>query len=1048
MKLRWSWPLVMGLVGVLLASLPAKAGASRYPRVPGRITITLRAGLQPSVAKAADGVTVDVPALQALARRYAVRDMARAYPEMGAPKRLGEPDLTRFWHVDFDPARDLDEVLAAYAALPEVEKAEAIDICPLLAIPNDPQLSGQWYLRNLTTGGKDVRAVGGWAEAVGDTNIVIAIVDSGVDWQHPDLGGSAPGYRRGVIWSNWEEVYGTAGVDDDANGKIDDTRGWDFVTGVTGEPGQDLSTPDNDPMDFESHGTGCAGVASAITNNGTGIAGAAWGCKIMPVRVGWLPAGAEVGVVRMDFCSQGMIYAAANGAKIINCSWGSTSYLSSAVDYCVSQGVLIVTAAGNDNDEVASYLGSHPDVLAVAATNQYDVKTSFSSYGPWVELSAPGIDIYTTWYQRSTGAHTYNTVAGTSFSSPLTCGAAALVWSAHPGWPRELVMSHLQNTADNLDAFNPAYAGKLGTGRVNLLRALGDRIHEVPEEFPEFFDAFNECAPGDTIAVRSTTALTGPISVPGKALWLLGGWNAGLTARDPVASPTVITASAGSALSFQSGAAASTIVDGFRCTGGTGQLFSSPVSGQYGGGIVCANVSPTLRNLDVTGNSVGNSSTFGGGGGILLLNSNAVLENVRVHGNTAVHGGGIYAYLGAPSLAGCSIYDNAVVTDNGSYPPKGGGLYIIDAQVSLDGCEISGHQNVDTGGGIYAANYLAAAVLSTNGNEIHHNQAKTKGAGLFMSGATLTMKGDLIHDNGLAAGATFMSGGGFQVESASAILDSVVCQANAANLGGGGSVAGTANLTLRNCVLSGNSATLFGGALNVQQVTTGAISGNTIAGNSGGLGGGGLYLNSCSPAVSRNLIALNTGGATFANGIHANAAAPALSCNDVWSNDGANYGGVADPTGTNGNVSVDPRFCGGPGGEYALAANSPCLPASSGGCDLIGALGQGCGPVAVGDETPGIAPFAFRVEPAVPNPFNPRTAIRFTLPAAGRVTVAVYDVAGRLVRTLLDEDRPAGAHAAVWNGLDEGGRAASAGVYFYRVECGTDNRTGRMALVK
>ncbi len=228
---------------------------------------------------------------------------------------------------------DLDEVEAAYEALPEVEQVRFVDICKMYDayLPNDPGIAGQqWYLRNTNVGGGDIRALGGWAEALGDSNIVVCILDSGVDWHHPDLGGTHPDKVNGAIWTNWTEYYGSAGVDDDGNGFIDDIRGWDFVNGVTGWPDEDTQTPDNDPMDYESHGTNCSGCVAAITNNGIGIAGTAPGCKIMAVRAGWLPDGDGQGVVRMDWASQGIVYAANNGAKIINCSWGSASSLSPA----------------------------------------------------------------------------------------------------------------------------------------------------------------------------------------------------------------------------------------------------------------------------------------------------------------------------------------------------------------------------------------------------------------------------------------------------------------------------------------------------------------------------------------------------------------------------------------------------------------------------------------------------------------------------------------------------------------------------------------------
>ncbi len=1030
------------------AASPAAPAGGPGSRVPDRVVITLRPGVQPTVAKRAGGVTVDRPALQALADRFGAHDMSRLYEGVPPAKKAGLPDLSLVWAVDFATAVDLDAVLAAYAALPEVARAEAVDICAQTALPNDPFLGSQWYLRNLTLGAKDIRAVGGWAEAQGDSNVIIAIVDSGVDWRHPDLGGSGPNYRRGAIWTNWPEANGVAGVDDDGNGKVDDSRGWDFVTGVTGEPGEDVSVPDNDPSDWESHGTACAGVAAAITNNGVGISGASWGCKIMPVRVGWLQNGATTGVVRMDFASQGMIYAAANGAKFINCSWGSTEYLQTAADYCLAAGALVITAAGNDANEVPSFLADYPGVIAVAATDANDGKTSFSSYGTWVELSAPGTGIYTTWYVASDGSHGYNTVAGTSFSSPLTCGAAALIMSAEPGLTALGVGTRLMSTADNIDALNPGLAGKLGSGRVNLLRALGDRLLKYPDEFSSLLDAQNEAAPGDTVALSAASPLTGPLTVANKSFYLLGGYAADFASRDPVGTPTPLNASlSGSGLLFQTGTGLGTVVDGLLISGGGGQVFSSPQTGRYGGGIICNGTSPTLRNIEVTGNSVGGTSEFGGGGGIMLSNSSALLENVTVHGNSAVQGAGVYAYLGAPTLRDCRIYDNVLVQDNGSYPPRGGGIYATDTTLLLDGCEISGHVDAEAGGGIYAANTLATTSLALVGNRIHHNTARVKGGGLAMSGNAITMLRDDLHDNGKAAGATFMVGGAFAVENATVTLDSVLSRANTAQVGAGGAVTSSPQSDVRHCVFSANAADIFGGGLSSQTVAAGEVRGNTFAANTAGVGAAGLYLNAASPGIANNIFALNTGGTTFGNAVHAQSSTPTFTCNDAWSNTGTSYTGVADPTGTAGNIALDPQFCFPADGGYGLKPLSPCEPAVSGACGLIGALGVMCALVPVLDD-PDLPALVFRVENAAPNPFNPLTRIRFTLPAAGRVSVNVYDLAGRLVRVLVDAVLPAAAHETQWNGRDDAGHAVSSGVYFYRVTAGADSYTGRMALVK
>ena len=1049
---KLTWMLLLSCTGLLLAALPGHAGRL-MGHIPGRVVLIMEPGAEPRPVSTAKGLASGLPSLDRTAERFGVHAMDRLYGWVAdSPRKIaGEDELLRHWLVEFDTARDAEEVARAYAALPEVAQAFTDDIFAMDDMPNDPQLTAQYYLRTPTSGGKDIRALGGWAETHGDSNIVIAIVDSGVDWMHPDLGGSGPDYVNGAVWTNWTEYNGTAGVDDDGNGKVDDIRGWDFVTGVTGWPDEDDQTPDNDPMDYGSHGTACSGCSAAITDNGVGIAGASWGCKVMPVRVGWLPDGEASGVVGTVFCSQGMIYAAQNGANIINCSWGSSSYLETAVSVCQSNDVIVITSAGNDNDEEADYLSTHPWVISVAATDQVDGKADFSSYGDWVEISAPGVSITTTWWDQNTSSHTYNSVDGTSFSSPITCGAAALIWSSYPGFSASLIKTILLGSADDLDALNPSYAGKLGTGRVNLLRALGDSFLEVPDELPTLFDAMNVAAPGDTIAVPATTVLTGPLTILAKEMHLLGGWDAGYTTRDPLGTPTTIQGTAGgAALLFATGTGAETVVDGFRCTGGGGLLFSYiPVSGRFGGGVILNHTSPTLRNLEITGNSVGNSTQVGGGGGLLLFDSQSVCENLVVHGNTAVLGGGVYVFYGSPTLRGCRIYGNTLIGDNFSTPAKGGGVFALNADLTLEDCEIDGHSGAVQGGGLYLGRDGDPAAYTLLGCDIHDNDANDAGSGLYVNADTATLRGGSVSDNVIGEGAMLMRGGGLKLLNAAAVIDSVHFVGNAAVQGGGVDIESPASLQLTNSVFTGNSAFISGGAVNLFAAATGAAAGNTLVANTCSSGGAAFFLNASPLSLTNNLIAFNTGGSSYGNAVAVSGAAPTLGCNDAWGNDGAAYSGVADPTGTGGNIAADPVLCDLAGGNLNVDEISPCHPANSGGCGLIGALADYCQSTGVGDgDTPDARPLAFRVEPAFPNPFNPSTTIRFSIPHAGRTRVVVFDLAGRVVRTLVDEDLAAAAHAVEWRGLDAGGRQVASGVYFYRVSSGDHAFTGRLALIR
>ncbi len=1050
--------VLIALLGLMLGSSLASAqpyeNSSVIGQVQDRVVITVKAGTKMAFEKSDQGVRVGVPSLDALSERFSVRDMEQMYDGLtnNLKSKSNKDILARVWAVDFPEEMGLKEVQAAYAALPEVEDVRLVDICKMYDayLPNDVA-SAQYYLRNMNLGGADLRAVGAWNQALGDSNIIVAVADSGVDWHHPDLGGNHPDKVNGALWTNWEEYYGIENYDDDGNGKIDDIRGWDFVNipASQGYPDEDVTTADNDPMDYESHGTMAAGCVTAITNNGYGIAGTAPGVKVMAIRVGWLPAGETGGVVRMDFAAQGILYAINNGAKIINTSWGSSSYLALSVTSALDAGTLIVTAAGNDNNDEASYLGSRAGVIAVAATDQNDTRATFSNYGSWVEIAAPGVGIYSTHYNNSTQSSGYASWDGTSFASPITAGAAALLWSANPSMSYTEITSLLTRNADDLDAQNPAFAGLLGAGRVNMLRALGDTEHRYPEEFPTVFDAINSSADGDIIAIEGGITVNGPMTVLGREIQVLGGYSSDYTSRDPINNPTILQGALNnSVLKFNGTVEHTTVVDGFVIQGGGGLNFSGiPYTGIYGGGVLLQNVSPTLRNLEITNNSVGSNSILGLGGGIMFNNSQAILENVHVHDNTGIYGAGIFANNSAPTLTDCMIENNGVITDNPSFSPQGGGMHLLDSTVTMNNCIVNGHADCSEGGGVYSSDNSA---LNMTGGEILGNSAKNSGGGLFQSGGSLNLVGVNISNNGKLPTSTFMSGGGIYAESASVNLDSLVIGNNTSNAGGGISFTTCTQADISNSVIHGNSAQFFGGAIHYNNTLAGSANSNTIIENEATFsGGGGIYIQGNVPDLNNNIIAYNIGGSSNANGVAVPSAPASFLCNDVFGNASADYSGMADPTGTGGNISVDPEFCNLAEGNFNVGSASPCDADNSGGCGLIGALGAGCS----GDLTPvpdsgdGL-PLAFRVEQNFPNPFNPSTTIRFALPSAAHTKVVIFDLAGRKVKTLVDDMLTAQSHEAVWMGNDEAGRSVSAGVYFYRVSSGDHLSVGRMALIK
>ena len=323
-------------------------------------------------------------------------------------------------------------------------------------VPNDPSWSAQW-------GPTKIEADYAWNTTIGDSSVVVAVLDTGVDWDHPDLAAN--------IWNNTGEVVD--GIDNDGNGFVDDIRGWDFVDTTTSvATGEDGIVRDNDPMDRHGHGTHCSGIVAAVTNNSLGIAGVCWNCKIMPVRMSFkTPSGG--GSVEADDASKAIIYAADNGADIISMSWSfpSSSYLlHDAITYAYDSDVLLVAAAGNEDSSLKRYPAAYDEVIAVTGTDSNDDSYSETTFGYWVELAAPGVNIYSTVNDDS-----YAYMTGTSMSAPHVAGVAALVLSVCGR--ADMVRQILRETADDLG--DPGFDNYYGYGRINAQQAVEFPDHDL-----------------------------------------------------------------------------------------------------------------------------------------------------------------------------------------------------------------------------------------------------------------------------------------------------------------------------------------------------------------------------------------------------------------------------------------------------------------------------------------------------------------------------------------------------------------------------------------
>jgi subtilisin family serine protease len=451
---------------------PDKADTSKLRYMPGELLVKIKSDDLSAIEAGATvkNLKISDRDFDRLNKDYGVYEIkklrrGRGYTRNGsAINKSGQ--VSEVILLRFNKTHDPFDVALQYATLANVEYAEPNYVYYTSeTVPNDPDYDDQWNLHK-------VQASTAWDHEQGDRNVVIGILDTGVDWDHPDLSSQ--------IWINLgEDVNGNGiidasdfnGVDDDHNGYIDDLRGWDFVEGVQDEvaQGEDGDVQDNNPMDFYTHGTHCAGIAASAMNNSIGVAGIAPGCTIIPLRAGFaMPDGG--GALTTEAISEALYYAADNGVNILSMSFGGDPFSKTdleAYQYAYSKGVILIAAAGNSSSSAEHYPSAYPNVIAVSATGPEDEMASFSNYGNWVDVSAPGENILSTIYNDE-----YAKYSGTSMSTPLVAGLTALIQSAHPEWSDEDVEIQLLSTTDDIDTLNQAYKWQLGTGRINAAKAL------------------------------------------------------------------------------------------------------------------------------------------------------------------------------------------------------------------------------------------------------------------------------------------------------------------------------------------------------------------------------------------------------------------------------------------------------------------------------------------------------------------------------------------------------------------------------------------------
>lgn len=415
--------------------------------------------------------------------------------------------------------------LSAFQSLTNVVTATPDFRVKLTATPNDTNYASQWALEN--SADADIDASQAWDYGT-SSSIVVAVIDTGVDYTHVDLAAN--------IWTNTREIAGN-GVDDDRNGYTDDIRGWNFVS------------DNNNPADDNGHGTHVAGTIGAVGNNGIGIAGVAWSVKVMALKFM-----DSTGSGNLSDAVAAIDYARVNGAKVINASWGGGGFsnlLQSAITRFQNAGGIFVAAAGNEganNATTPSYPANYTNVISVAASTSTGALASFSNYGTNVDIVAPGQGILST-----IPGNRYASYNGTSMAAPHVAGAFALLWGQSPALTATQLVSLVTSNTDAV-LTNRTQFGRLNVGKAAAaLAASSGSDTTAPHVLNAIFNqanggiasvdvTFSEAVQSSSLVASAfeVTGPNGPIAVTGVALVSGNVWRVSFANQTAPGSYTIV----------------------------------------------------------------------------------------------------------------------------------------------------------------------------------------------------------------------------------------------------------------------------------------------------------------------------------------------------------------------------------------------------------------------------------------------------------------------------------------------------------------------------
>ncbi len=1050
-----------------------------------------------------------MPEIDGLLEPYGSFQISQWLPTATEKDRVDDILLSRFYDIEFsDKSVDLSAVRQQLAVQPSIKFAENVPRYRFHYKPNDPLLRSQWYLRKINA----EQAWGLWdtagGEVPGDSSIVVSIVDSGCQWDHPDLVDNlwinlkedvdGDGRTIELIGGKWQLDPGDLNdVDDDGNGYVDDLIGWDIAGTTSGnDPDNNpMAPPDPGPTGGNVHGTHVAGIVAASTDNEVGIASIGFSISHMVVKIQYDENPSDSTFTGGG--SKGVLYSAKAGAHVINLSWGgggrSVSEEALYNNVRNNYGAIVVAAAGNANTSEAHYPSAYPSVVGVASSNSSDKKSSFSNYGTWVDITAPGSGILSTVYDGD-----YQSWSGTSMATPLVAGALGLLWSYYPREPAERILEMLLRGSDDIDDNNSSYAGKLGHGRLNMYRAIASgtlpQLSVASYSVQAVDDDDGVLNPGETGLMRvvleneigwaDASNVTAELSSDHWAVTMIDSeavfpnipsGNSGVNVTDrfefqiePSLAPEEVPFTM---IIRASGAGTSVYRDKVD--------FSVNVSlDQAGFPFPADNVirtAPTIMDIDGDGESevIAGSDDHN----LYVLDSDGDIKwtfeaerNIR----------------SAPAV-GDLDGDGSLEVVVGSMDNH---LYILSHDGTLetayeaDGMIVSSPSLADLdGNGDFE---IIFPVFEKKLHVIHHDGTDFSPFPLPLEGSVFsgTAVGDVDGDGNLdiVVGTwddklyLLTSDGAIHGGFPYAAGDRVSTDPALADLNGDGTleiIIGTDDNKLHIIDWQGQQLAIYSAGGRVQsspivddldsdgraEIIFGAGDGHLYAARYAGgqltdLEGWPVKLGSTpvksSPVAfdldndgSAEVIASPTQGLLFAVGIDGS----------ITSNFPVPLSGATETSFTAGDLDGD----GDP--EIAAAASTKLTVVDvktkagggkhwriyRGGPRRTGVIYD---PALSVEAAPATLPEEFSVSGNFPNPFNPSTTVRINLPSIQFLSAEVYDVMGRSVRRLAARELPAGVHFLTWDGTDGAGIPTSAGIYFLSVRAGDHHRIQKMTLLK